>query len=121
MEQEIIKNKSLELIHLTKEYLQLKRNYDDSLSILISIKKSKMLGKEGIDSLPEKMRELVKEAKDLSEAERISMSQMSELRKKMSQLSPEIKKLSDQLEPYLSNLKESANMGKKKEIETSDN
>lgn len=106
MNQDIFKTKSLELIHLTKEFLKLKKTYEDSLGLLIAIKKAKMLGKEKIDALPQKLLHLIPNAKTLDDAERVTMIKMSELRQKMSELGPEIKKLSDQLEPFFSSMKQ---------------
>lgn len=108
MDQDTVKAKSLELIHLTKEFLQLKKTYEDSLSVLILVRKAKMLGDTKLDTLPEKVLAFVKTAGNLDDAEKMTTARMSLLRDKMQELSPEIKKLSDQLEPYFSSLRESS-------------
>ena len=103
--QDSFKEKSLELIHLTKEFLQLKKTYEDSLGVLILITKVRMLGKTQLESLPQKALAFVQDAKDLNDAEKKTMEKMTGLRRRMSELSPKIKRLSDQLEPLLSGTK----------------
>jgi predicted nucleic acid-binding Zn-ribbon protein len=102
----VFKTKSLELIHLTKEFLKLKKRYEDSLALLIAIKKSRMLGKVGIDLLPEKLLPLVSGAKDLDDAEKMTAIKMEELKRNMAKLGSEIKNLSGELEPFFSGIHE---------------
>jgi len=104
--QDIFKSKSLELIHLTKEFLKSKKTYEDSLGLLIAIKKARMLGKSTLDFLPQKLLPLAPGAKNLDDAERIAAVRMEELKQKMAELGSEIKKLSSQLEPFFSGLQE---------------
>ncbi len=106
MNQDIFKSKSLELIHLTKEFLKLKKIYEDSLGLLIAIKKSRMLGKTTLDSLPQKFLPLAPGASNLDDAERMTAIKMEELKKKMAELGSEIKRLSGQLEPFFSGVQE---------------
>jgi hypothetical protein len=100
--QDIFKSKSLELIHLTKEFLKLKKTYEDSLGLLIAIKKSRMIGKATLDSLPQKLLPLVPGAKNIDDAERMTVVRMEELKRRMAELGSEIKRLSGQLEPFFS-------------------
>lgn len=102
MNQDIFKSKSLELIHLTKEFLKLKKTYEDSLGLLIAIKKARMLGKATLDSLPQKLLPLVPGASNLDDAERMTVVKMEELKQKMANMGSGIKKLSGQLEPFFS-------------------
>jgi uncharacterized coiled-coil DUF342 family protein len=106
LDQKNFKAKSLELIHITKEFLQLEKTYEDSLGVLIVIKKARMLGRNQLKALPGKVLELVHNAANLDEAEKLTIARMSELRKKMDSLSQEIKKLSEELQPYFSELKQ---------------
>ncbi len=103
------KAKSLELIHTTKEYLQLEKSYEEGLSVLILIKNAKLLGHKKIEeALPKRILEFAAEARDLDEAEKLTSLRMSELKQRMDFLSPEIKRLSEELQPYLSQLKQKA-------------
>ncbi len=106
MDQKNFKAKSLELIHITKEFLQLKKTYEDSLGVLILIKKAKMLGRNRLEALPKKVFEFVHNATNLDEAEKLTVARMSDLKQRMDSLSREIKKLSEELQPYFSEMKQ---------------
>lgn len=91
---------------MTKEFLQLKKTYEDSLAFLIVVKKAKIRGDQTFEALPEKFHTFVENVKDLDEAERVTLTKMSDLRNRMAILSPQIRKLSDQLQPYFSKEKQ---------------
>jgi chromosome segregation ATPase len=106
LEQKDFRAKSLELIHSTKEFLQLKKTYEDSVGALISIKNARMQGRNKLGDLPKKSQEFVRNAPNLDEAEKQITANMSELKSKMAALTPEIKKLSEELQPYTSEIKQ---------------
>ncbi|MGI0080135.1 MAG: hypothetical protein ACRECH_10975 [Nitrososphaerales archaeon] len=99
MDQEVIKEKSLELIHKTKEFLVLEKSYEESLSALLLIGKARA---SDTGKLPGKVLARFHNARNLDEAEEITMKRMSRLKAKMNELSSEIRELSDLLKPYFS-------------------
>jgi predicted nucleic acid-binding Zn-ribbon protein len=100
-----VNEKSLELIRKTKEFLQLKKNYDDIQSVFLVIKQAKDETGDGggrnIEQLPERVLALVRTAGNLDQAEDLALAKMKELKERMSNLSVQIRKISEQLEPYI--------------------
>ena len=106
MDSATLRTKSLELIHKTKEFLLLKKEYEESLWALGSIKKWRLVGESELGLLPGKVQLLVKTTGSLEEAEKAATVRMAELHVKMEELAPEIRKLSDQIDPYFSGMKQ---------------
>jgi hypothetical protein len=110
MDKNSLNEKSLELIRKTKEFLQLKKTYDDIQSVFLLIKQAKderEIGDEvTLDLLPERVLALVRTAGDLDRAENLALTRMNDLKERMADLSLQIRKISGELEPYLSNPKD---------------
>ena len=102
MDQVTIKEKSLELIHKTKNFLLLEKSYEESLSSLLLIGRARVAGK---GKLPEKVLARFHNARNLDEAEEMTTKRMSRLKARMNELSSEIRELSDLLKPYFSDNK----------------
>lgn len=121
MDRNSLNEKSLELIRKTKEFLQLKKNYDDIQSVFLLIKQAKDEGESGdrvSTELPERILALVRTAGNLGQAENLALARMKDLRKRMADLSLEIKKISGEIEPFLSKPPEQPKPPLKKETES---
>jgi hypothetical protein len=99
LDQETLKEKSLELIHETKRFLLLEKVYEESLTALLFIKQAKLRG-GNLESLPKRVLSSVGKPGNLDEAEKTIETKMSKLRVVMSDLSSEIRELSDLLAPF---------------------
>lgn len=92
MDQATIKEKSLELIHKTKEFLVLEKSYEESLASLLLIGRARISGER---KLPKRVLARFGNAQNLDEAEEMTEKRMSKLKAKMNELSSEIKERSD--------------------------
>jgi hypothetical protein len=110
MDKNSVNEKSLELIRKTKEFLQLKKTYDDIQGVFLLIKQAKddqkEKGSQVTELLPERVLALVRTAGNLDEAESLALGRMKDLKDRMADISIQIRKISEQLEPYLSKSKE---------------
>jgi hypothetical protein len=104
MDRNSLNEKSLELIRKTKEFLQVKKTYDDIQSVFLLIKQAKDESdnpEKRLELLPERVLALVRTAGNLDQAENLALNRMKDLKDRMAELSLQIKKISEQLEPYV--------------------
>jgi hypothetical protein len=123
MDRNSLNEKSLELIRKTKEFLQLKKTYDDIQSIYLLIKQAKdesdSPGKVNMDLLPERVVALIRVAGDIDLAENFALGKMKELKDKMASLSVQIRAISEEIEPYVAKPSEPKVVTPKKDPEKS--
>jgi hypothetical protein len=99
--------KSLQLIRVTKEFLLLKKEEEDSMGIVSYLMNARIMESVGgsfeelCGRMPSNIQQLVKDSGSLQEAEKKASARAKDLQAKMAVLAPEIKKLSDQIEPYI--------------------
>src|SRR5579862_4329203 len=101
MDKNSVNEKSLELIRKTKEFLQLKKTYDDIQGVFLLIKQAKddqkEKGSQVTELLPERVLALVRTAGNLDEAESLALGRMKDLKDRMADISIQIRKISEQL------------------------
>ena len=108
MDQDLLREKSLQLIRITKEFLLLKKEEENSMSIVSYLMNARIIESAGgsfedlCERMPANIQQLVKESGSLTEAEKKALSRAKELQIKMAKLAPEIRRLSDLIEPYVS-------------------
>ncbi len=118
MDRNSLNEKSLELIRKTKEFLQVKKTYDDIQSVFLLIKQAKDESdnpERRLELLPERVLALVRTTGNLDQAETLALNRMKDLKDRMAELSLQIKKISEQLEPYVGKPKEQAKPQLKRE------
>ena len=99
-----LQERYLELIRLTKEYLVLKKEEENTISMVSLIKNARIYESIGRDieiimmKMPLNVQQFVQTSGNLEGAEKKSLEKLDELRSKMSDISDEIKKLTAQLE-----------------------
>ena len=107
MEQDVIREKSLQLIRVTKEFLLLKKEEENSMGVVSYLMNARIIESAGgsfemiCSRMPQNILQLVKESGSLREAEKKALSRAKELQIRMARLAPEIRNLSDLIEPYI--------------------
>ncbi|MHB8566471.1 MAG: hypothetical protein ACYC7D_09930 [Nitrososphaerales archaeon] len=102
-----LKEKYLQLIKTTKEFLVVKKEEEDAISIVSLIRNTRISESIGqsldilLMKMPVNIQEFVQSSGSLEEAEKRALQHINDLRGKMNGLSVEIKKLSVQLEPKI--------------------
>ncbi len=102
-EKEELKTSYLKLIKLTKEFLILKKEEEDAISIVSLIRNARISESIGqsldilLMKMPLNLQQFIRSSGSLEEAERRALERVNVLREKMDELSPEIRKLSAHL------------------------
>ena len=97
----------MQLIRVTKEFLLLKKEQENSMGIVSYLMNARIMESVGesleelCSKMPSNIAQLVKDSGSLQEAERKALARAKDSQAKMAVLAPEIKKLSDQIEPFL--------------------
>lgn len=99
-----LQERYIELIRLTKEYLVLKKEEENTISMVSLIKNARIYESIGRDieiimmKMPLNVQQFVQTNGNLEAAEKKSLERLEELRSKMNDISDEIKRLTSQLE-----------------------